>query len=169
MSDVVAIYAGVIGAAVGALGSQVTGVIQTISKGRARRAKAASARADEAEAKRRPLYEAMIKKTNKARVLFMQLRLTLQTGQTDQLMMAQYGEVFSTVMDQIYSCVTAIRIDGSERASEIASQLMERLTGYAEDLSAEKRLEIGQIDKMIGILKHAEDDLVQAARDDFGC
>jgi hypothetical protein len=81
-------FAGVIGAAVGAIASQVTGIFQTVSKGRARRAKRAAAKAAAAEAKRRPLYEALIEKTNRARVLFMQLRLTFETGSADPLVLA---------------------------------------------------------------------------------
>jgi hypothetical protein len=43
-----------------------------------------------------------------------------------------------------------------------------KLMAYAEDLPAAERLAAEQISTMIGTLKRAEDDLVQAARDDFG-
>lgn len=168
MSDVAVVYAGVIGAAVGALGSQVAGVIQTISKSRARGAKASAAAAAAAEARRRPLYEALIGATNKARVLFMQLRLTLEAGPPDRMVLAQYGANFEAVMNQIYTCVTAVRIDGSTRARDISSELLQKLMAYAEDLPAAERLGAEQISTMIGTLKRAEDDLIQAARDDFG-
>jgi hypothetical protein len=39
---------------------------------------------------------------------------------------------------------------------------------YAKDLPAAERLGAEQISTVIGTLKRAEDDLVQAARDDFG-
>jgi hypothetical protein len=64
MTDNSGLFA-VIGAAVGAAGTQVTGIIQAISNSRTRRAEAADADAAK-EAKRRPLYEKLITATNAA-------------------------------------------------------------------------------------------------------
>ena len=167
MTDNAGLFA-VIGAAVGAVGTQVTGIIQVVSKRGARRAKAAAAMAAAKEVKRRPLYESLIGDINRTAVLFMKLRLTIEPGPPDILVLAQYGEAFKDAANRIYASATKVRIDGSGRASDGAGELLQQLRSYAEELSPEERLATEQISTMISKLKHAEEELIQAARDDFG-
>jgi hypothetical protein len=167
MTDIATIYAGVIGAAVGALGTQVTGVIQTISKSRARLAKTAVAKATAAEAKRRPQYENLIHLLNRAAAIFMDLRRSVNKGPLGDFHKSRYNEALSQVMHEIYLSGTAIRIDGSPRARKITRNLMPELTSYIEDLTVDERLEPERITSMITMLNQAEESLIDVAHDDF--
>ena len=60
MSDASALYA-VLGAAVGAVASQLSGIVKVVSKAHARQAMARAAAADRTEARQRPLYTTLVR------------------------------------------------------------------------------------------------------------
>lgn len=153
---------------VGVVGAQLTGLTRAVSENRARRVQAAADKAAAREAKRRPLYENLIGAANKAYVFFMDLRRNVViAGQNPQLL-AQYNASGAEIADEVYSCVIAVRIDGSDRASSIAKQLNSDLIYFLDRLPIEDRLKIDQISEICGKLKHAEEQLIEAARQDFG-
>jgi hypothetical protein len=154
----------IIGAAVGAVGAALTGVVQAVSASRANRARIAAEAAAARAAIRRPLYEQLIFATHEARRLFVELRLDID-GYRSPPKIAD--RTIEEVAQLIYSCVTSVRIDGSEEASNIAQRLNSDMLSWLE-LRMEKRNIAGKVAEMIGKMEKAEEDLTLIARLETG-
>lgn len=154
----------IIGAAVGAVGVALTGVVQAVSTSRANRVRIT---ADAAAARiiiRRPLYEQLISATHEARRLFVELRRDID-GFREPSEIAE--RAFDEIAQHIYSDVISIRIDGSEHASNIAHGLNNDILSWLE-LGKQERYTSEKTTEMINKVEKAEEDLTLIARLETG-
>jgi hypothetical protein len=167
VSDTSALYA-VLGAAVGAVGSQLSGIITSVSKSRARKAKTAAAAAARTEATQRPLYTKLIRDLDRAAAMFYLLRTEAQRSPLDDGQLAGFGQCIAPVMADIYAASTDVLFDGSEFARCIVDDLLPWLARYAQSLPRADQASPENITSMIDVLQAAERRLVMAGRRDFG-
>jgi hypothetical protein len=110
------------------------------------------------------LYEQLISATHEARRLFVELRSEISGYRTPS---AIAERAFRDIAQHIYSCVTSIRIDGSERASNITQRLNSDILSWLE-LRKDERCTAGKVAEMIGKVEKAEEDLTLIARLETG-
>lgn len=121
MSDLSGLYA-VVGAAIGALGAQLTSFTKAVSKSRARRAKEAVAEKESKAVKRRPLYEGMINGLDKTAEYIAWTLETISDPQRGPGGAAQAG--LREVLGPLREHCVAIQIDGSDHAMHIATDVL---------------------------------------------
>lgn len=160
----------------GAVASQAAGILALVNSGRRRTHEAATRRAAELEARRRPLYEELLRTVNHALLDCAEMsevcsrldpRARTRSGPADGL-----PERF----DPLRTVAVAVMIDGSARASEIAStiagalrELTQAWKGAARTPDAEGLdLVASRLLDLTTLLGKAERELIAAARADFG-
>jgi hypothetical protein len=152
----------IIGAAVGASGAVLAGIAQTVSASRANRARIAAEAAAAKTAVLRPLYEQLISATHEARRLFVELHSDIKSYIKPS---GTASRAFEDMAAHIYSCVTAVRIDGSDKASNVAQKLNSDILFWLEQ---PRRYEEHTINEIIGKVEKAEEDLTIIARAETG-
>jgi hypothetical protein len=155
----------IIGAAVGAIGVALTGVVQAVSASRANRARIAAEAAAARTATRRPLYEQLISATHEARRLFVELVRDINNYQPPSKIAER---AFQEIAQHIYSLVISIRIDGSEHASNIAQRLNSDMLSWLELRRGHSGYTAEEVAEMIGKVEKAEEDFTLIARLETG-
>ncbi len=155
----------IIGAAVGAVGVALTGVVQAVSASRANRARIAAEAAAGRTAIRRPLYEQLISATHEARRLFVELLFDIDNYQPPSKIAER---AFQDIVQHIYSLVISIRIDGSEHASNIAHRLNNDILSWLDLRRDHNGYTAEKVTEMIGKMEKAEEDLTLIARLETG-
>ncbi len=155
----------IIGAAVGAVGVALTGVVQAVTASRANRIRIAAEAAAARTAIRRPLYEQLISATHELRRLFVELRRDIDSYQPPSKMAVR---AFQDIAQHIYSLVISIRIDGSEHASNVAQRLNDDLLSWLEGRGDHNGYTAEKVAEMIGKVEKAEEELTLIARLETG-
>jgi hypothetical protein len=120
MSDTAGLYA-IIGAAVGAVGTQLTGITQAIGKSRARKAKTTAAEMAERTTRRRPLYLNMLSDLDDAAQTVDWL---IRTGQNPRSGPTGAAPALGDKLAILRQVAVDVQIDGSPRAKDIAARVL---------------------------------------------
>jgi hypothetical protein len=160
----------------GALASQVTGVLSLASSGRRRGHDAVARRAAEREAKRRQLYEELLRTVNDAQLHCAEMSEACRRLDPQDPALSGLADGLPERLDAVRTVAVAVMIDGSARASEIAATI----TGAARELTQACKaagktpdaegpgLVASRLPELATLLGRSEKELIAAARADFG-
>jgi len=160
----------------GALASQVTGVLRLAGSGRRRNHEAAAKRAADREGRRRQLYEELLKTISDAQLDCAEMSEVCSRLDQKKRALGGVADGLAERLDPVRTVAVAVMIDGSARASEIATTI----TGAAREFSQACKaaaampdsegldLVTSRLSELTSLLGRAERELVSAARADFG-
>ena len=160
----------------GALASQITGVLRLAGSGRRRNHDAAARRAADREAKRRQLYEELLRTLSDAQLSCAEMSEACSHLDQKKRALGGVPDDLAERLVPVRTVAVAVMIDGSARAREIAAAI----TGAAREFiqackaagstsNAEGQdLVTSRLSELTALLGRAEKELVSAARADFG-
>ena len=160
----------------GAVAGQATGILTVINSARRRKHDAAARRVTEREARRRQLYEELLRTISQALSHCAELSAACRPNHRPGSALGGPAESPSEQFDPLRTVAVAVMIDGSARASEIATTIATALREFAQ---ARKTMIGGpeaegmdlattRLSDLTALLGKAERELVAAARADFG-
>ena len=160
----------------GAVAGQATGILTLISAGRRREHDAAARRVAEREARRRPLYEELLRTVNHALLHCAEMSQTCSRLDPRDPALGSLAEDLPERFDPLRTVAVAVMIDGSARASEIATTIAVALREFTQAWKAALKMPdadgpdmvTSRLSDLTALLSKAERELIAAARADFG-
>jgi len=160
----------------GAAASQAAGILTVVNSGRRRTHDTAARRVAEREAKRRTLYEELLRTVNDALrhcVEMSQVCSRLDPADPD---LGGLADGLAERFDPLRTVAVGVMIDGSARAGQIATTIAGALREFTQALKAavkmsdDERLDLAasRLSDLTALLAKAERELIAAARADFG-
>jgi hypothetical protein len=166
MSDITTGIFTVVGATIGAIGTQVTGIIRMVSKSRDRKQKAAERKRDENAARWRQLYGDFTASLRAAITSLASARTSLQTPGTS------WGESTRDDLRQrlivIRDCASQVQVDGSRDALKIATDVLSGIAEVGQLLAEAATIGGDVLDRVYEVLTNAETEMINLSRKDFG-
>jgi hypothetical protein len=170
MSDTAGWYA-IIGAAIGAVGVQLTGIIQAVSESRARRAAAAAEAKAAKEIKRRPMYEKLINDLDNATEgIHGKLGSLADPGRSPP----GYVKGLRDLLAPVRSGAVSMQIDGSDRARTVATSVLDGTADMWQEI-VERQPEGNftpftkpALTKAYDAMVKARADMIDVSREDIG-
>lgn len=159
------------GAAVGAVGTQISGIMRTNSKSRARKQRAAHQQRDEKSARWRSLYTDFIASIRAATLAVASARTSMQTPQTSAILKAASSDGRAALrarLSLLRDTATQVQIDGSKEALKIADNVINGIAELAQMFIEEGMIGSGELDRVYKVLIKAEADMITLSREDFG-
>jgi hypothetical protein len=159
----------------GAAASQATGILTAVNSGRRRTHDAAARRAAEREARRRQLYEELLRTINYALLHCAELSAACSRLKPKDRALGGLADGLPERFDPLRTVAVAAMIDGSARASDIATTIAAALREFTQAWKAAANmsdaegpdLAASQLSDLTALLDKAERGLVAAARADF--
>jgi len=160
----------------GAVASQATAILTLVSSGRRRKYEAASKRAAERQAERRPLYDELLRTVNEALSHCTEMSDVLDRLDPGKAAPRGLAEGFPQRFDPLRTVTVAVMIDGSARASEIATRIAAVLREFTQRWKAAAKMPDAEgrevissrLSDLTALLVKAERELIAAARADLG-
>jgi len=160
----------------GAVAGQAAGILTLISAGRRREHDAAARRVAEREARRRPLYGELLRTVNDALLQCAELSEVCSRLDPGDPALGGLAEGLPERFDPLRTVAVAVMIDGSARASEIATNIAVALREFTQAWKAALKmpdadgldLVTSRLSDLTALLSKAERELIAAARADFG-
>jgi hypothetical protein len=160
----------------GAVAGQATGILTLVGAGRRREHDAAARRAMEREARRRPLYEELLRTVDHALLDCAEISQTCSRLDPGDPALGSMADGLPERFDPLRTVAVAVMIDGSTRASEIATTITAALREFTQACKAglqmpdadDQDLGASRLSDLTALLSKAERELIAAARADFG-
>jgi hypothetical protein len=160
----------------GALASQVTGVLRLAGSGRRRNHDAAARRAADREGKRRQLYEELLRTVSDAQLSCAEMSEVCSRVDSKKRAIGGVADDLAERLVPVRTVAVAVMIDGSARASEIATSVTGAVREFIQECKAAMTMSnaegldlvTSRLSEMTALLGRAERELVSAARADFG-
>jgi len=160
----------------GAVASQAAGILAFVNSGRRRAHEAATRRAAELAARRRPLYEELLRTVNQALLDCAEMSEVRSRLDPRARARSALPEGSPERFDPLRTVAVAVMIDGSARASEIASTIAGALREFTQACKGAVRMRdaegldlvASRLSDLTALLGKAERELMAAARADFG-
>jgi len=160
----------------GAVASQAAGILRVASSGRRRNHDAAARRVAEREARRRQLYEELLRTLDDALLHCAELSAVCRRRDPGDRALGGLADGSPERFDPLRTVAVAVMIDGSARASEMATTIVTALREFTRawkstaTMSDAERLDLvtSRLLDLTALLGKAEKELVGAARADFG-
>lgn len=160
----------------GGVASQATGILTVLNSARRRKHDAAARRVAEREARRRQLYEELLSTINQALLHCAELSAICSRLEPPDPALGRLAEGLPERFDPLRTVAVAVMIDGSTRASEVATTIATALREFTQAWKTTANmsdaegldLEAARISDLTALLGKAERELVGAARADFG-
>lgn len=160
----------------GAVAGQATGILTVVNSARRRQHDAGARRVAEREARRRQLYEELLSTISHALLHCAELSAVCRRPDPPDPALGGLAEGLPERFDPLRTVAVAVMIDGSARASEIATaiaaalrELTQAWKTMASISDAESpSLVASRLSDLTALLGKAERELVGAARADFG-
>ena len=160
----------------GALASQVTGVLRLAGSGRRRNQDAAVKRAADREARRRQLYEELLRTVSDTQLYCAEMSEACGRHDPKKRALGGVADGLAEEFDPVRTVAVAVMIDGSARASEIASSIAGAAREFIQECKAAGTMSnadgldlvTSRVSELTALLGRAERELVSAARADFG-
>jgi len=159
----------------GAAASQAAGILTVVNSGRRRAHDTTARRVAEREARRRTLYEELLRTVNDA--LLHCAEMSEVCGSLDPADSALGGLVTGLAerFDPLRTVAVGVMIDGSARAGQIATTIAGALREFTQAVKAAVKmsdaagrdLAASRLKDLTALLGKAEKDLIAAARADF--
>jgi fumarylacetoacetate (FAA) hydrolase family protein len=165
MTDVTSGWFALGGALIGATATQVTTIINTVSKGKARKQKVILAAAAAKAAKRRPRYEQLIHDLDGAAEYVAWVGRTL--NEPGRAPANRVGGLRSKLA-AVRTTSVSVQIDGSDGAKSIATSVLERTTDLWQQVTEKTELTKDALTKAHDALVLGHTEMIDASREDFG-
>jgi hypothetical protein len=159
------------GAAIGAIGTQISGIIRTSSKSRARKQRAAQLQRDSQSDWMRDLYTDFIKNLRAANTVVRSARTTVRPMQASATLRAATADGRANLrkgLAGVRDSATQVQIDGSEEALKIATNVLNGIDQLEQLVAEESMIGMGELDRVTELLTKAETDMINLSRKDFG-
>ena len=160
----------------GAVAGQATGILTLVNAGRRREHDAAARRVAERQTRRRPLYEELLRTVNHALLDCAEMTQTCSRRDPGDPALGGLAEGLPERFDPLRTVAVAVMIDGSARASEIATTIAVALRGFTQACKGALQmpdadgldLAAARLSDLTALLGKAERELIASARADFG-
>ena len=160
----------------GAVASRAPGILALVNSGRRRTREAATRRAAELEARRRPLYEELLRTVSQALLDCAEMSEVCSRHDPRARSRSGMADGLPERFDPLRTVAVAVMIDGSARASDIASTIAGALREFTQACKGAVRMRdaegldlvASRLSDLTALLGKAERELVAAARADFG-
>ena len=160
----------------GAVASQATGILTVVSSGRRRKREAAVRRVAERQAERRPLYEELLRTVNDALLQCGEMSEGFSRIDPGDHALGGLAVGLPERFDPLRTVAVVAMINGSARASEIATTIARAIREFTQALKAAVKMPDGagrdvvasRLSDLAALLGKAERELISAARADFG-
>lgn len=166
MSDITTGIFTVVGAAIGAAGTQITGIMRTASKSRDRKQKAAQRKRDENAARWRELYGEFTSSLTSAITSLASARTSLQTPGT--AWEAEARDAIRQCLIRIRRSASQVQVDGSKEALKIATNVLSSIAELERLLAQADTIGGDVLDRVDAALTKAETEMIDLSRKDFG-
>jgi hypothetical protein len=165
MADITSGWFALGGALLGGAISQVTPIISTVSKSRARKRKAAQATVAEKAARQRPLYERLIYDLDQAAEYIAWVARTLHTPGKGP---AGGRRGLQGKLTPLRAMAVSVQIDGSDRAKIIATSVLNGTSQLWQQATEDSELTDHALAAAHDAVVKAHGDMIDASREDFG-
>lgn len=160
----------------GALASQAAGILTAVSSTRRRKHDSAVRRVAERQARRRPLYEELLRAVNHALLQCADLSEVCNRLDPGDPALSGLAGGLPERFDPLRTVAVATMIDGSARASEIATTIAGSLREFTQGWKAAAKMSdaegldlvASRLSDLTAALGKAEREFIAAARADFG-
>lgn len=160
----------------GAAASQAAGILTAVSSGRRRTHDTAARRVAEREARRRTLYEELLRTLNDALWHCAEMSRAFSRLDPADRELGGLADGLAERFDPLRTVAVGVMIDGSARAGQIATTIAGALREFTHALKSAVRLPdeqgldlaASQLSDLTALLGKAEGELIAAARADFG-
>lgn len=160
----------------GAVAGQAPGILSVVSSARRRQQDAGAKRVAEREARRRQLYEELLRTISHALLHCAELSAACRRPDSPDSALGGLAEGLPERFDPLRTVAVAVMIDGSARASEIATTIaaaLRELTQAWKTMASMSDAEYpglvaSRLEDLTTLLGKAVTELVGAARADFG-
>jgi len=166
MSDITTGVFTVVGATIGATGTQITGIIGMASKSRSRKQKAAQRKRDENAARWRELYGEFTGSLRAAVTALASARTSLQTPGT--IREANARDAVRQCLIGIRDTASQVQVDGSREALKIATDVLAGIAELEWLLAQADTIGGDVLDRVYAVLTTAETEMINLSRKDFG-
>ena len=165
MSDVASGWFALAGAALGAIGTQISATVTAVSKSKARKAKAIAAdKAAKAEI-RRPLYTRLIEELHNAAWY---ANLILRAFDNPGAWPPGGRPSLHKQLAEVRNLCRSVQIDGSDAAKEVVTRVLAGIEELWEEVDGDRAFLAHAMTKGVDALTSGEAELIEAGRDDFG-
>ena len=160
----------------GAAAGQAAGILTVLSTGRRRTHDTAARRAAEREAKRRTLYEELLRTVNDALRHCADMSQACSRLDRADPVLGDLANGLAERFDPLRTVAVGVMVDGSAQAGQIATTIAGTLREFTQELKAavtmsdDEGLELAasRLSDLTAQLVRAERELIAAARADFG-
>lgn len=160
----------------GAVASQATAILTLVTSGRRRKHEAAAKRAAQRAAERRPLYEELLRNVNDALLHCAELSEVVSRPHSRDAALRGLADGLAERFDPLRTVAVAAMLDGSARASEIASTIAAALREFTQAWKPAVKMPTtegrdvmaSRLSDLTSLLGKAERELIAAARADLG-
>jgi hypothetical protein len=160
----------------GAVAGQAPGILTVVSSARRRQHDAGTRRVAEREDRRRQLYEELLRTISRALLHCAELSAACRRPDRADSALGVLAEGSPERFDPLRTVAVAVMIDGSARASEIATAIAAALREFTQACKTMAStpdaegpgLAAARLSDLTALLAKAETELVAAARADFG-
>lgn len=160
----------------GAVAGQAPGILTVVSSARRRQHDAGARRVAEREARRRQLYEELLRTINHALLHCAELSAACRRRDPPDPALGGLAEGLPERFGPLRTVAVAVMIDGSARASEIATAIaaaLRELTQACKTMASMPDAEgpglvASRLSDLTALLAKADTELTAAARADFG-
>jgi len=166
MSDITTGVFTVVGATIGAVGTQITGIIRMASKSRTRKQKAAQRKRDENAARWRELYGEFTASLRAGITALASARMGMQTPGT--AWDANARDAIRQSFIRIRDTGSQVQVDGSKEALKIATDVLGGIAELEQLLALADTIGGDVLDRVHAALTKAETGMINLSREDFG-
>jgi hypothetical protein len=154
------------GAAIGAVGTQISRIIRDTSKSRARKQKAEQKRRDAAAAARRPLYTQFLKELQTAAET---VNWILQADAPSPRAISQFARnTLRQQLAEVFASAVAVQIDGSPGALDVATKVLTDVAPLESIARLGEPVPNESLNRASSTLRTAEAAMIELSRKDFG-
>jgi hypothetical protein len=160
----------------GAAASQAAGILTAVNSGRRRTHDSAARRVAEREARRRTLYEELLRTVDDALQHCAEMSQACSRLDPADPALGGLAGGLAERFDPLRTVAVGVMIDGSARAGQIATTITEALREFTRALKAAAKVPgaegrdqaASRLSDLTALLGKAERELIAAARADFG-